>query len=309
MRADRRGVGKFSPQDPVERGLVDRVVDAEWKIARLRRAERVAYGIGADRRADRDEADYLQKTWQHGRAARHRDALRRVLNHDALGGDGGVAPRPRPPHPDDAVEAADAAEARAAQAARERRHEGPPGTLAGALDVAQAIADPAGVIERFSRIAARLEQSAARAIRQLRELRADARDAGDEEPLPCPYLELEDDEDEEQEQEDEQDVDEQDEQDEEDDHDEEHEEHVDDGQDAEDDGGAAGVVTSVTMSDPPTTDTAQNEPNFPQSLAGADEDEAYDAASCNVDLAALMRRAAADAAERTAHHRLEWKLA
>src|SRR5688500_17066027 len=193
--------GKFSPQDPIERGLVDRIVDAQWKITRLRRSERFAYGIGADRRADHDEADYLHKTWHQGRAPRHRAALQRVLNaalHDVP-----LQQPPPPPHPDDLANAADADRSRAAQDARERRHAQPPRGFADALDVAQAIADPAGVIERFSRITQRLEQSVSRAIRELRQLRADAREAG-EEPLPCPYLEIEEEE--------EQDLDEQDEQ-------------------------------------------------------------------------------------------------
>src|SRR5688500_19615908 len=172
--------GKFSPQDAVERGLVDRIVDAQWKIARLRRSERFAYGIAADRRADHDEADYLHKTWHQGRAPRHRAALQRVLNaalHDV------PLQQPPPPHPDDPANAADADRSRAAQDARERRHAQPPRAWADALDVAQAIADPAGVIERFSRITQRLEQSVSRAIRELRQLRADAREAADEEPL------------------------------------------------------------------------------------------------------------------------------
>ncbi len=305
--------GKFSPQDPIERGLVDRIVDAQWKIARLRRSERFAYGIGADRRADHDEADYLHKTWHQGRAPRHRAALQRVLNaalHD-VPLQAPPPPPPPPPHPDDPANAADADRSRAAQDARERRHAQPPRGFADALDVAQAIADPAGVIERFSRITQRLEQSVSRAIRELRQLRADAREAADEEPLPCPYLEI----DEEDEEEEEQDLDDRDEQDQQDQHDE-HDEQDDDDeedvedQDAEEDDGAAGVVTSVTMSDP-TTDIAQNEPNFAASLAGADEDERYDDTSCNIDLVALMRRAAADAdaAERTGNRRREWKLA
>src|SRR5688572_25008127 len=298
--------GKFSPQDPIERGLVDRIVDAQWKITRLRRSERFAYGIGADRRADHDEADYLHKTWHQGRAPRHRAALQRVLNaalHDVP-----LQQPPPPPHPDDLANAADADRSRAAQDARERRHAQPPRGFADALDVAQAIADPAGVIERFSRITQRLEQSVSRAIRELRQLRADAREAG-EEPLPCPYLEI----DEEDEEEEEQDLDDRDEQDQQDQHDE-HDEQDDDDeedvedQDADEDDGAAGVVTSVTMSDP-TTDTAQNEPSSPQSIAGDDADERYDDGSCNIDLVALMRRAAVDAAERTGNRRRDRKLA
>src|SRR5688572_17409181 len=296
--------GKFSPQDPIERGLVDRIVDAQWKITRLRRSERFAYGIGADRRADHDEADYLHKTWHQGRAPRHRAALQRVLNaalHDVP-----LQQPPPPPHPDDLANAADADRSRAAQDARERRHAQPPRGFADALDVAQAIADPAGVIERFSRITQRLEQSVSRAIRELRQLRADAREAG-EEPLPCPYLEI--DEEDEEEQEGEEQEQEQDEEDEEDDAEQEdaNDEDVED-QDAEEDDGAAGVVTSLTMSDP-TTDIAQNEPNSPQSIAGDDEDETYVDTPCNIDLVALMRRAAADAAERTGNRRRDRKLA
>src|SRR5687768_10008169 len=234
--------GKFSPQDAIERSLVDRIVDAQWKIARLRRSERFAYGIAADRRADHDEADYLHKTWHQGRAPRHRAALQRVLNaalHDV------PLQQQHPPHPDDPANAADADRSRAAQDARERRHAQPPRAWADALDVAQAIADPAGVIERFSRITQRLEQSVSRAIRELRQLRADAREAG-EEPLPCPYLEIDE---ENEEDEEEQDLDDRDEQDQHDEQDDDDEEDVED-QDAEEDDGAAGVVTSVTMSDP-----------------------------------------------------------
>ena len=287
-----------------------------------------------------------------------------MLNHDALrdGGDGDVqAPPPRPPHPphpDDAPDAADAARARDAQDAREVQHANPPRGWAGALDVAQAIADPAGVIERFSRIAARLEQSVARAIRELRQLRADARDADGEEPLPCPYLEIEDEEegeeqevderdlderdDDEDEDEDDEDEDDEDEDDEDEDDEGEDDEDVDDegeddegeddedvddeGEDDEDediddedvddddaaedddDGGAAGVVTSVTMSDR-APDIAQNEPNFARSHAGDDDAGRYDGGSCNIDLPALMRRAAADAAARTGHRRRDLKLA
>ena len=310
---------KFSPQDAVERALVDRVVDGEWKIRRLRGAERFAYGIAADRRADHDEADYLRKTWQHGRASRHRAALRRVLR-DALHDD-----VPHPADLADAADAADAAKARAAWQARDGRHEQPPGELAGALDVAQAVADPAGVIERFGRICQRLEQSVSRATRELRQLRADAREA-EEEPLPCPYLELEDEEDGEQEggqgleeldeqdgEDGEYDDDEQEDVDEEDldeeDVDEEDAEEADaEDPDAEEVGGAAGVVTSVTMSDP-APDIAQNEPNFPRPHAGVDDAERYDEPSCNIDLVALMRRAAADAAARTGDRRRDRQLA
>ena len=164
------------------------------------------------------------------------------------------------------------------------------------------------MIERFSRITQRLEQSVSRATRELRQLRADAHEAADDEPLPCPYLEIEDEEDEQEDEEQEQEQNEQDDVDEEDVDEEDVDEEDTEDQDAEEDAGAAGVVTSVTMSDP-TTDITQNEPNFGELLAGIDEEGSYDDGSCNIDLVALMRRAAADAAERTGNRRREWKLA
>ncbi|MDQ3441787.1 MAG: hypothetical protein M3478_15705, partial [Planctomycetota bacterium] len=165
--------------------------------------------------------------------------------------------------------------------AREARHERPPEELADALDVAQALADPAGAVERFSRIAQRLEQSVSRALRELRQLRTDRREA--EEYAPCPYLEGLDEDDEEEE-----DM---------------HAEACT----------SSGVRTSVRMSPEGATvvadDPVQNEPNSAEPVAGDDGPKGYDGAGRNINLAELMKLAARDAALRTGNRGRDLKLA
>ncbi len=145
----------LSPQDEMERELVDRVVAAQWRLRRARGAEWAALLSAAASPEARPSP--TQRQIQAGLAVAERVGLMDVLRATDL-----------------------------AEAIKGPEREDPPlpplaRTLCGAAN---------SPVERLSVYEQRLEQSVHRAIRELRLLRKDKREQA--ELPPCPYLEEED---------------------------------------------------------------------------------------------------------------------
>ena len=167
----RRGIYlSQSPQDVMECELVDGIVDAQWRLRRLRGSERAVLAN------ERDVPRICQTSSQRrlARAVRVAEAA-------------GVYPPPGA-RERDAEEDARYAEAEAqfrSVAGDDEAPLPPPGAALLASDFHHA---GSGTIERLSRYQQRLEQSVHRALRELRQLRKDRAEREAEEER-CPYLE------------------------------------------------------------------------------------------------------------------------
>ena len=160
-----------SPQDALERELVDRIVAAQWRLRRIPAAERVVLVPGeTETPIDTRYRRALDRAW---RAVR-KTSLYQVFQNNGMD----------PAAADEEIDAVVDADRHAAQLPPQR----PPGELL-AHDFSEF---GAKTVDRLSRYRQRLELSVHRALRELRQLRKDRAERS--ELPPCPYLhELDDD--------------------------------------------------------------------------------------------------------------------
>ncbi|MGB7160525.1 MAG: hypothetical protein WBD40_20840, partial [Tepidisphaeraceae bacterium] len=160
----RRGIYvSLSPQDVLERELVDRVVAAQWRLRRLRGSERTTLLVD-----DRDPSRLTpaQRQLDLGLRTAYKAGLFQLF--ESRGGD----PRAAEKQIDEIV----------ANDFDER-----PSQPAPAVALARSFCHTgSGIVERLSRYQQRIEQSVHRALRELRQLRKDRREIG--QTPACPYL-------------------------------------------------------------------------------------------------------------------------